>query len=117
MFLRVCFENEVGAPMKTLEYFEVEKIVVRTLKTEFHIHKGNVDLLELFKLAVLRFQLSDGRVESFMLQTGSAIVTDMIEFNLLSDVPVEASPGDKTAVLCYADSAVKLFNFMHPEST
>ena len=116
MFVRVCFDNEVGGPTKTYERSEVEKVLIRTDRKEFEVYEDHMDnIFEIFGLAVLRIHLPDGRVESIFVQEGEMVITSITTLKSASDnlksaacVPFKSSPGDKTTVVCYAKYGVEL---------
>ena len=64
MFLRVCTKKDLHSPVKRYERAGVKKLLVRTLRTQFEIHEGHVDLIDSFEWAVLKVQLNDGIVST-----------------------------------------------------
>ena len=103
MFVRVCFDNEVGGPTKTYERSKVEKVLIRTDRKKFEVHEDHMDIFEVFGFGVLRIHLPDGRVESIFVKKGEMVVTSITDFNSFSGGPFKSSPGDKTIVVCYAE--------------
>ena len=113
MFLRVCTKKDAHSTLDRYERAGVKKLLVRSWRTQVEVHEGNVDLIDSFEWAILKVQLNDGSVETILGQTGRIVVTTIEEFNELSDIPATAKPGDRTAILFYANSITKLFNFLN----